>query len=115
MVVSFGVGSAWGAMGILLPLVGPLMWELSPVEGRLELRLTCADLSPHPNPNPNPNPSPKPKPKPNPSPNPNPDPNTRCAFGDVMSGCVFGNVSSPLGDTAVLGSSSSSSSQRCYF
>ena len=64
MVVSFGVGSAWGAMGILLPLVGPLVWELSPVEGRLEL-LTCA-------------------------------------FGGVMSGCVFGNVSSPLGDTAVL-------------
>ena len=32
MVVSFGVGSAWGAMGILLPLVGPLVWQLSPIE-----------------------------------------------------------------------------------
>ena len=41
MLVSFGVGSAWGAMGILLPLVGPLVWQLSPLEGRLEL-LTCA-------------------------------------------------------------------------
>ena len=27
---------------------------------------------------------------------------TSCAFGGVMGGCVFGNVSSPLGDTAVL-------------
>ena len=64
MLLSFGVGSAWGAMGILIPLVGPLVWELAPLETRLDV-LTCA-------------------------------------FGGVMGGCVFGNVSSPLGDTAVL-------------
>ena len=64
MLRSFGVGSAWGAMGILIPLVGPLVWELAPLESRLDV-LTCA-------------------------------------FGGVMGGCVFGNVSSPLGDTAVL-------------
>lgn len=29
MVVSFGVGSAWGTMGILIPLVAPLAWQLS--------------------------------------------------------------------------------------
>ena len=29
MLVSFGIGSAWGTMGVLIPLVAPLAWDLS--------------------------------------------------------------------------------------
>ena len=29
MLVSFGIGSAWGTMGVLVPLVAPLAWDLS--------------------------------------------------------------------------------------
>ena len=29
MATSFGIGSAWGTMGVLVPLVAPLAWELS--------------------------------------------------------------------------------------
>ena len=29
MTISFGIGSAWGSMGILIPLVAPLAWQLS--------------------------------------------------------------------------------------
>lgn len=29
MLVSFGIGTAWGTMGVLVPLVAPLAWDLS--------------------------------------------------------------------------------------
>ena len=29
MATSFGIGSAWGTLGVLVPLVAPLAWELS--------------------------------------------------------------------------------------
>ena len=62
MAISFGVGSAWGSMGILIPLVAPLAWKLS--DSNLNTLTEC--------------------------------------LGAVMGGAVFGNVCSPLGDTAVL-------------
>ena len=62
MATSFGIGSAWGTMGVLIPLVAPLAWQLS----HRDLTVLTSSL------------------------------------GAVMGGAVFGNVSSPLGDTSVL-------------
>ena len=64
MATSFGIGSAWGTMGVLVPLVAPLAWELS-----------AHDL-----------------------------PVLTASLGGVLGGAVFGNVASPLADTAVLSS-----------
>ena len=77
--VAFAVGSSWGTMGILLPIVIPLAWALigGGIEGQKETFAAAADSEV-----------------------------MLGAIGAVLAGAIWGDHCSPISDTTVLSSAS---------